>query len=32
MAKSDSGKIIALIGGLLAVFAVLIGLIPSEIS
>ena len=32
MAKSNSGKIIALIGGLLAVFAVLIGLLPSEIS
>ena len=32
MAKSDSGKIIAILGGILALFAVLIGLLPSEIS
>jgi amino acid transporter len=32
MAKSDSGKIIALFGGLIALVAVLIGLIPSDIS
>ena len=32
MAKSNSGKIVALIGGVLALIAVLIGLIPSDIS